>query len=140
MTVYTTDLSLMQREITPAGGSYATIPQCSNITPPEWKRKSVEVNIHDQTAPVKKYGGGEGMEVSFDLAWDPANSYHQALFTDYAAKTERSYQIVLSDTGAAQFRFNAVVGNLKPDDLDAEGKILKLTVTLSLAADPTITW
>jgi hypothetical protein len=138
--VYTTDLSLLQRETTPGGGTYTTIPQCSVITPPEWKRKSVEINIHDQTAPVKKFGGGEGMEMSAALAWDPANAYHQQLFADYTAKTQRSYQIVLSDTGAAQFRFNAVVGGLKIEDLDAEGKILKLTVTLALDADPTITW
>jgi hypothetical protein len=138
--VYTTDLSLLQRETTPGGGTYTTIPQCSVITPPEWKRKSASINIMDQTAPITKYGGGEAMEMTADLAWDPTNSYHQQLFADYTAKTSRSYQIVLSDTGAAQFRFDAVIGGLKPDALDAEGKILKLTVTLALAADPTITW
>lgn len=140
MTVFTTDGTLIQREVTPGGGTYATIVQCSNIVPPEWKRKSVEVSIHDQVAPVKKYGGGEGMESSFDLAWDPGNAYHQQLFADYTAKTSRSYQIIVPDTGTAQFRFDAVIGGLKADDFDAEGKILKLTVTLSLAVEPAITW
>jgi hypothetical protein len=82
------------------------------------------------------------MEVTFDLAWDPGNSaYHQQLFTDFTAKTERSYQIVLSDTGGAQFRFDAIISGLVAGDLSAEGSDpLTLTVTLKLSDVPTITW
>jgi hypothetical protein len=142
MAVFTTDRALIQRETTPGGGSYTTIPQATNIKLPEWVRKSVEVYIHDQAAPVVKTGGSEPMECSFDLAWDPGNAtYHQALFSDFTAKTERSYQVVLPDTGAAQFRFNAIVSGLSAGDLDAEGSNpLLLTVTLKLSAEPTITW
>jgi hypothetical protein len=142
MAIFTTDGSLIQRETSPGGGTYTTIPQATNIKLPEWVRKSVEVYIHDQTAPVIKTGGSEPMEVSFDLAWDPGNAtYHQALFTDWAAKTSRSYQVVLPDTGTAQFRFDAVVQKLSAGDLAAEGTDpIKLSVTLKLAAAPTITW
>lgn len=142
MAVFTTDLSLIQRETTPGGGTYTTIPQATNIKLPEWVRKSVEVYIHDQSAPVVKTGGSEPMECTFDLAWDPGNSsYHQQLFTDWTAKTERSYQVVLPDTGTAQFRFNAIVQGLTPGELGAEGTdALTLSVTLKLSAAPTITW
>lgn len=139
MTVNLTDASLMQREITPAGGSYATITQCTNIKPPKWERKSTEVYIHDQSAPVVKLGALNAMEASFDAAFDPGNSYHTQLLTDLSAKTERSYQIVLSDTGGYQIRFNAVVNAIEFDDLDAEGNPLKISVTLKLSAEPVVT-
>lgn len=137
--VYTTDTSLLKREITPSGGTFATIPAVSNIVMPEWKRKSVSINIHDQAAPVTKYGGGEPMEMSFDIALDMDDTYHAALLTDYAAKTSRKYTVTLDDAGPTVFTFDAVVGGFKIEDLDAEGKILKATCTLSLAADPVIT-
>ncbi len=141
MTVYMTDGTLIQREVTPGGGTYATIPQAMNITPPAYTRKTAEVAIHDQATPVKKTGGREAQVVSFEVAWDPGNSYHQALFTDEAAKTSRSYQIVFPDSGAAQFRFDAVIENIELGEMNAEGtEPMSLTVTLGLAAEPTITW
>jgi hypothetical protein len=141
MTVYMTDGTLIQREVTPGGGTYATIPQATNITPPKHIRKSTDVYIHDQSAPVVKTGAYEAQEVTFELAWDPGNAYHQAIYSDADAKTERSYQIVFPDTGAAQFRFNAVVSAVEPGDADAEGaNALSLSVTLKLSAAPTITW
>jgi hypothetical protein len=141
MAAFTTDGALIQRETSPGGGTYTTIPQAMNIKLPAWERKTQEIAVHDQSAPIVKTGGTEPMECSFDLAWDPGNStYHQTLFTDFTAKTERSYQVVLPDTGAAQFRFNAIVQKLEAEDLDAEGSPLKLAVTLKLSAAPTITW
>lgn len=141
MTVYMTDGTLLQREVTPSGGTYATIPQCTNITPPKHTRKSTDVYIHDQSAPVTKTGSYEPQEVTFEVAWDPGDSYHQTLYADVEAKTERSYQIVFPDTGSAQFRFNAVVSSLEPADADAEGtNPLSLSCTLKLSAAPTITW
>lgn len=140
MTIYMSDGSLIQRETAPASGTYATIPQASKIKLPTWVRKTTDVYIHDQTAPVTKVGASEPMESTFELAWDPGNAAHQLLFTDWTAKTERSYQVVLTDSGAAQFRFSAIVSNLEPQELDAEGAPVLLSVTLKLAAEPTITW
>jgi hypothetical protein len=142
MAVFMSDGTLIQRETTPGGGTYTTIPQATNITPPKWVRKTADVYIHDQNAPVVKTGAYEAMEVSFQLAWDPGNSaYHQVLFSDADAKTERSYQIVFPDTGTAQFRFNAIVSAIEPGEASAEGtEPLTLTVTLKLSAAPTITW
>lgn len=140
MALFTTDRSLIQREVTPGGGTYATIPQSTTIQLPEWTRKIIDTYIHDQAAPVRKLGGAEPMELTFSVAWDPANSYHQDLFADWTAKTERSYQAVAADTGAAQFRASAVVGSLKPSEWTAEGEVAQLEVTLALSAEPTITW
>jgi hypothetical protein len=140
MTIYMTDGSLIQRETAPGSGSYATLPQASKIKLPTWVRKTTDVYIHDQTAPVTKTGASEPMESTFELAWDPGHASHQLLFTDWTEKTERSYQVVLTDSGAAQFRFNAIVSNIEPQELDAEGAPLLISVTLKLAAEPVITW
>lgn len=139
MSVYTTDGSLLKREVTPGGGTYATIPQVMSIKFPAHERKTQDVYIHDQSAPVVKTGGLEAQECSFDLAWDPADSYHQALWTDFTAKTSRNYRVVLPDSGSWQADFAALVSKIELDDLDAEGNPLKLSVTLKLSAEPTIT-
>lgn len=138
--VFTTDRSLIQRETAPGSGSFVTIPQCSKITPPVLSRKEVDINIHDQDAPVTLFGGGEKQSVSFELAWNPGNASHQQLFQDWKDKTERNYRIVHPDTGAATETFAAVVGKLDRGDLDAEGKILTLNVEMSCTTDSTFVW
>ena len=140
MTVYMTDGTLMQREVTPAGGTYATIPQCTNIKGPKRTRKSTEVFTHDSSIPITKLGIGEGMECTFDVAFDPGNAYHQAFFSDWDAKTDRSYQIILTDTGAMQERFTGAVTSIEPGDYKAEGDALSLTVTIKVSSAPVITW
>ena len=141
MTIHTTDRSLIQRETTPGGGTYSTIPQALEIQLPSWARKIIDTYIMDQGPPVRKLGGMEAQELTFKLAWDPGNTaHHQVLFSDFDAKTERSYQAVAADTGAAQFRFNAAISNMVPSAWTAEGVVMELEVTLALSAQPVITW
>lgn len=138
--VYMSDGALMQRETTPGGGTYTTIPAATTITPPKRVRKTADVYTHDQ-GTITKTGGREPMECVFTVAWDPANTMHQDLFTDEAAKTERNYQLVLPDTGAATQAFAAIVSSIEPSELSAEGTdALQLTVTLKLNGADTWTW
>lgn len=140
MTVYMSNGALLQREVTPGGGTYATIPQCMSVTPPKRTRKQAEVYIHDQAAPVVNVGAYEAQTVEFELAWDPGNSYHQDLFADSAAKTARNYRLVYPDSGAATESFSAMV-NFEIGELDAEGtNPMTLSGTLVLQAGSTVTW
>lgn len=139
MTVNTTDGSLIQRETTPGSGTFSTILQATNITPPKIVRKKVQVSIHDQDSPVTKRGGLEPQECSFSLAFDPSDAMHLALRADARDKTERLYQIILPDSGAYQMRFTAGVDSFEFQNLDAEGSPLLVDVVLGLADDSTDT-
>ena len=137
--IYMTDLTLMQRGSTAIGGTYSTIPQCTNIKPPTRTRKKAEVYTHDQSAPETKYGAEEAMTVEFDLAFDDGNVTHQQLYTDYVARTEWAYQIVYP-SGRIE-AFIATIEAIAPGDQGAEGSDPQTAkITLGLAAAPTITW
>ena len=137
---YMSDGALIQRENTPGGGVFTTIPAATTITPPKRVRKTADVFTHDQ-GTITKTGGREPMECVFTVAWDPANATHQALFTDEDAKTERNYKLILPDTGAATQSFAATVSSIEPGELGAEGTdALQLTVTLKLRGADTWGW
>ena len=141
MTIAMTDGTLFQRETTPGGGTYTTIAQVINIKPPAKTRKKAEIYIHDQSAPVTKYGAYEAMTVEIEVAFDNTAAAHQQFHTDIDAKTERNYQIVFPDTGAAQWRFAATIESVTPGDQSAEGSEAQTaTIVFGLAAAPTITW
>lgn len=141
MTINMTDGTLFQRETSAGSGVYTTISQCMNITPPKKVRKTADVYIHDQSAPVVKTGAYEAMETVISLAADFDSATHQALFADQDAKTSRSYQIVFPNAGLAQWRFDAIISGIEPGDASAEGTDPQtVDVTFKLAASPTITW
>jgi hypothetical protein len=141
MAINMTDGTLFKRENTPSGGVYSTIAQVMNITFPKLSRKTAEVYIHDQSAPVVKTGAYEAMEAVIELAFDGDAAAHQAFKTDIDAKSALNYKIIMPNTGAAEFAFSAVIKDLEWGDAGAEGTDAQTaTVTFALAAAPTITW
>lgn len=141
MAVNMTDGTLFKRETTPGGGTYTTIAQVMNITFPKYTRKTAEVYIHDQSAPVVKTGAYEAMEAVIELAFDGDAAAHQAFLTDIGAKSALNYKIIMPNTGAAEFAFNAIISGLEWGDASAEGTDPQsATVTFALTAAPTVTW
>lgn len=118
---------------------YTTIPGVMNVTPPARVRKSTDVYVHDQSAPITKTGAYEPQEVTFELAWDPGNTYHDQLWTNQAAKTTTPFNIVLPTSPTTTFTFTALISGMEPQAADAEGtEPIKLNVTLKLSADYTL--
>lgn len=118
---------------------FSTIPGVMNVTPPSRTRKSTDVYVHDSAAPITKTGAYEPMEVAFELAWDPGDTAHQALFTAQGAKTVKSYKIVLPSSPTYTFTFEATVSQLEPVQASAEGTDpLKLNCVLKLSGDYTL--
>lgn len=117
-----------------------TIPNVMNITPPSRARKTTDVYVHDQSAPITKTGAYEPMEVTFEMAWDPSNTHHIQLDSDQNNKTARNYKIVLPTSPAKTMSFRALVSQLQPVQADAEGtEPLKLSCTLKLDGNYTLT-
>lgn len=138
--VFMSDGTLLKISNAASPEVFTTIPNVMNVTPPARARKTTDVYVHDQSAPITKTGAYEPMEVSFEIAWDPANTYHALLMSDETAKTQRNYKIVLPTSPTKTMAFAAVVSQLQPVQADAEGtEPLKLSCTLKLAANYTFT-
>lgn len=137
--VFMSDGTLLRVSATSSPEAYSTIPGVMNLTPPSRTRKSTDVYVHDSVAPITKTGAYEPMEVSFELAWDPGDASHLALFTAQAAKTVKYYKIVLPSSPTYTFTFQATVSQLEPVAASAEGTDpLKLNCVLKLSGDFTL--
>lgn len=118
---------------------FTTIPNVMNITPPSRTRKTTDVYVHDQSVPITKTGAYEPMEVTFEMAWDPSNTYHILLDTDQNNKTARDYKIVLPTSPTKTMSFTATVSQMQGVQADAEGtEPLKLACTLKLSGNYTL--
>jgi hypothetical protein len=138
--VYMSDGTLLQVSSMASPEVFSTIPGVMNVTPPARTRKSTDVYVHDQSVPITKTGAYEPMEVSFELAWDPGETSHTALFTAQDAKTEKNYKIVLPTSPTKTMSFAATVSQLEPVAADAEGsEPLKLNCVLKLTGNYTLT-
>jgi len=137
--VFMSDGTLLKYLSVSSPTTYTTIPGVMNVTPPSRTRKSTDVYVHDSAAPITKTGAYEPMEVAFELAWDPSDTAHLALFTAQAAKTAGSYKIVLPSSPTYTFTFTATVSQLEPVQASAEGTDpLKLNCVLKLSGDYTL--
>lgn len=137
--VFMSDGTLLRVSSMASPEVYTTIPGVMNITPPPRKRKSTDIYVHDSAAAITKTGAYEPMEVSFELAWDPGDTTHQALFTAQDAKTVKRYKIVLPSSPNYTFTFLATVSQLEPQSASAEGTDpLKLNCVLKLSGDYTL--
>ena len=131
--VFMSDGTLLQVSPTASPQAYVTIPGVMNVTPPSRARKTTDIYVHDQAAAITKTGAYEAMEVSFELAWDPSDARHAALFTEQDAKTERYYRIQLPSSPVTTMYFAATISQLEPVTADAEGtEPLKLNCVLKL--------
>ena len=140
MTINTTDLTLFQRETSPGSGTYVTIGQVIDITPPERKRKKLEQPTMDSSSPQIKYGSYESQSVEVELAFDNDLSSHQQFYTDQDNKTLISYRIVYPNPGARMDTFSATIEAIKPGTQSAEGEVQKATLTLGISGTVVIVW
>lgn len=138
--VFMSDGTLLQVSVTASPQAYSTIPGVMNITPPSRSRKTTDVYVHDVAAAITKTGAYEAMEVSFELAWDPSDAAHAALFTAQDAKTVKYYKIILPSSPLTTMWFSATVSQLEPVTADAEGtEPLKLNCVLKLSGNYSFT-
>ena len=140
MTINTTDLTLFQRETSPGSGTYVTIGQVIDITPPERKRKKLEQPTMDSSVPYTKYGAYEDQQVVIDLAFDNDMASHQQFHTDQDSKALISYRIVWPNPGARMDTFSATIESIKESKLTAEGDVQKSSITLGISGTVSKVW
>src|SRR5262245_55617369 len=77
------------------GSTYVTIGQIMSIGPVGSERNLIDVSAHGDQWADFVVGRQEGTEVALVIAFDPLDSQHVALKTDYDASTQtaRNYQL-----------------------------------------------
>lgn len=119
------------------GGTYETIAQVANITPPQPERETVEVEDLDPADGVMKKLAGliDPGEVSLTLNFDPADNGHKALEDDFYAGVARNYRIVLPN--GYGWTFSGIVTAFAPQEISA-GDVLQVEVTIAVSGKPTL--
>lgn len=138
--VFMSDGTLLQVSSMASPEVFSTINGVMNLTPPSRVRKSTDVYVMDQTAPIVKTGAYEAQEVTFELAFDKGEASHLALQTAIDAKTSKNYKIILPMSPTYTIAFTATISALEFQALNAEGTDpVRANVTLKLSADYTAT-
>lgn len=126
--------SKFQRE-TGTPGTYTDIAQVVGITPPQAAVDVVEVEDLDPPEAVKKKLPGliDAGEVTVTLNFDPSDTGHSTLESDFWERSTHKYRIVLPDDNG--WTFEAFISDFSPSDV-AAGEPVQAEVTFTLSGKP----
>lgn len=105
------------------------VPQVRSITLPQRtmpERDNTHLaSVARETAPTLPDNG----TISAEILWNPANTVHQAIETDFASGAVSAHTITLADAGAATYVGDMWYQDLRPAGLDSRGSLI-MSVTL----------
>lgn len=104
---------------------------------PNFNCRIIEASSHSDAAIIKKASLRDNGQVTFDLLYDSTDTQHALLMTNHLAKTVTNFQMILTDTGAEQYAFSAIVSTMNFSG-QAEGWNT-MAVTLEISGDITVT-
>ena len=124
-----------------SGGGTAYV-NVMDISGPGLSADTEDVTSHDSTGAweeviVTILRSGE---VTFDIAYDPANATHKnaagGLIADFVSRASTTFTLVFPDTGATEWAFTAFVTGFEPTA--PVGGSLTASVTMKLTGQPTL--
>lgn len=88
-----------------------TILGVRNLGGPEYSLETIDVTHHSSASSYRETVASflSAGTVNFDLLYDSNDSIHQALFTQFEARTALEYSVTFTDTGAEVHTFDAYV-------------------------------
>lgn len=114
------------------------IDQVENITAMNPTRQEIIVFGLDAGPAERPVAGNiDWGQVTFLLHYDPANSTHQALLSDFGSDTARAAQILFADAGAATADFTARILSMPFQNGD-HTKVQDIQVTVGIDGAVTI--
>lgn len=92
---------------------YTSISDISDITGPDGSAGEIEVTDLSSSAKAFRRGLPDNGSVKFTIFYQPADTQHAQLFSDFSASTEtaRNYRITFTDSPNTTWTFNAYVAN-----------------------------
>ena len=108
--------TLLYRETTPASGTYTIIGGMTSVTFPELQADTLETTDMQAASAHRTFTSGLHSlgDVTAGLNYDSADATQEQMTADAIAGTIRLYKIIASDTGAADWAFNAYVTRFAP--------------------------
>lgn len=125
---------LLKRE-TATPGTFATIAQVTNVTPPQYSRETVDVTDKDSVGGYREYIGNliDGGEVSCEILYDPDD--HNTLLADFEDDQPINWQVEFPTSPVKKQSFAALLTGFAPAaPMDAA---LTATITLKVSGKPT---
>ena len=123
--------TLLKREITPASATYVTIFGATDIPWPSINTDTAETTDMEATSAFRTNVTTLGNlgPISFTLMYDSADATHEQMAADAVAQTMRLYKIIGTDTGAADWAFNAAVTQFEPSSPRDDVHTVAVTLT-----------
>lgn len=80
---------------------------------PVLNARVIEAAHHGSTTVLKKASLRDNGQVTFDIYYDSTDTNgHAVLLTNHDAKTVTNFQMIITDTGAEQYSFAAIISQL----------------------------
>lgn len=115
---------------------FTTIGAVKDISGPSIKMGTTDASTHASLAKEWVASIVDNGEVSFDINFDYSDTTHAGLMTDLNAGTLRNFEIILTDSGATQVDFTAIVTGYELS-APVEG-ILTASISLQISGPITI--
>ena len=117
---------------------YTTIKGVEGFQGPTGSKPDIEVTAIDDTATQYVAGVPDYGNVTFDLFWDPDETTHAQLLSDFqTVGSSRNFKIVCVNTGLAVVTF---AGEVKGWEWDfSKGAASKVKVAVKLSGAPVVT-
>lgn len=135
MTKYAGFLGFLKRNTT--GSTYVTIGQLLTMGGVGFERGLIDVSAHGDLTSDFIAGRLEGKAVDVTLLWDPADSQHSAMLTDFLAATQtaRNYELQHPSWTTA-YRFPAIFTMWDVEATDSDGMEGHMTMKITGAVTP----
>lgn len=104
-------------------------------------RQLIDASCHDSTG-TKEYILSplrDTMDLTITVAWDPADTGHEAIRAAFAANTKYYLTVVFPDGGNAQYAFEGYFTNVQPQALNPTDGIMESVFSFKATAAETYT-
>lgn len=116
--------------------TFTTVPNVKSISGPSTENDEVDITTHSSTGGYREFVTtlSDPGTVEFDMIYEPTDTQHIGIRTDFNNKTKRNWQIVLP--GAAQTISFAAYVQAMPLEFPTDD-VITMKVTLRLSGPPT---
>jgi len=122
------------------GAVFVAIPSLVSVSGPSLGMETVDVTTHDSTGGWREHltTVKDGGTVTAVFLYDPDDTHHAAMQTNFAAGTETTFKEVLTTANSAEIDYNGFVTGYEVEPGAIDGR-LELTMTIQVTGAVTIT-
>jgi hypothetical protein len=115
---------------------FTTIAQVTSISGSGQSRGLIDVTNLASAAREYKKALQDGQEINLVIQYDPDDTTHSGLRTDFGAETSRNFKITLTDSPAQTISFAGMVTNWTLQEISVDTTLM-LNVTIKPTGDLT---